>query len=147
MVVQVSVCLNSFMSEEMGLECISSPRVSPTPFPTLSSVTMCVCVLDEVKALLERGGVQEEQLLVDRRLQVNRGKQVKMYRVWIQAKFVRPPAGEVAPPPVPDQHPTNSGAQNYPFTHSLTSDSVDSSVTISVSTCSEHCAPETSSTP
>jgi hypothetical protein len=36
---------------------------------------------------MERIGLVKEQLIADQRLQVNRGKQLKMYRVWIQAKY------------------------------------------------------------
>ncbi|XP_064385090.1 tRNA N(3)-methylcytidine methyltransferase METTL2-like isoform X2 [Halichondria panicea] len=41
----------------------------------------------EVDSLLTSAGLVREQLYTDRRLQVNRGRQVKMYRVWVQAKY------------------------------------------------------------
>ncbi|XP_041366113.1 tRNA N(3)-methylcytidine methyltransferase METTL2-like isoform X2 [Gigantopelta aegis] len=45
---------------------------------------------DELKSMFEKAGLVEVQNLIDRRLQVNRGKQLKMYRVWIQCKYKKP---------------------------------------------------------
>jgi hypothetical protein len=45
---------------------------------------------DELKQLFESTGLIQEQNLVDRRLQVNRVRMLKMYRVWVQAKFRKP---------------------------------------------------------
>ncbi|PKK29507.1 methyltransferase like 8 [Columba livia] len=45
---------------------------------------------DEVCSMFNFAGLTEVQNLVDRRLQVNRKKKVKMQRVWIQSKFQKP---------------------------------------------------------
>ncbi|NWW99221.1 METL2 protein, partial [Caloenas nicobarica] len=45
---------------------------------------------DEVWSMFNLAGLTEVQNLVDRRLQVNRKKKVKMQRVWIQSKFQKP---------------------------------------------------------
>lgn len=42
---------------------------------------------EEIDQLFTSCGMEKVELIVDRRLQVNRGKQLKMYRVWIQAKY------------------------------------------------------------
>ncbi|NXE77158.1 METL2 protein, partial [Cochlearius cochlearius] len=45
---------------------------------------------DEIRNTFNLAGLTEVQNLVDRRLQVNRKKKVKMHRVWIQSKFQKP---------------------------------------------------------
>lgn len=52
-----------------------------------------ICCLDtlifpeELRYMLTKAGLTEEQNHIDRRLQVNRGRQLKMHRVWIQCKY------------------------------------------------------------
>jgi len=45
---------------------------------------------DEIDDMLVKCGLVKVQNIIDRRLQVNRSRQIKMYRVWIQCKYQKP---------------------------------------------------------
>lgn len=44
---------------------------------------------DQLAFLFESHGFSVQQNAVDRRLLVNRSKKLKMYRVWLQGKFIK----------------------------------------------------------
>ncbi|NXF09509.1 METL2 protein, partial [Smithornis capensis] len=60
---------------------------------------------DEVWNMFSLAGLTEVQHLVDRRLQVNRKKKVKMQRVWIQSKFQKPLVSLHCPEETSKRHP------------------------------------------
>ncbi|NWU37110.1 METL2 protein, partial [Hylia prasina] len=60
---------------------------------------------DEVWNMFNLAGLTEVQNLVDRRLQVNRKKKVKMQRVWIQSKFQKPLLSLHNPEEITKRHP------------------------------------------
>lgn len=44
---------------------------------------------EEVHNFLEGAGLSKQALKVERRLLTNRAKKQKMYRIWVQAKYVK----------------------------------------------------------
>lgn len=76
------------MLGEMVLEFISSLKVSYQPKVCVEMTYYLFA--DEIKHLCEEAGFVEKENRADRRLQVNRGRLLKMYRVWIQAKYEKP---------------------------------------------------------
>ena len=73
-------------------------RQQTTPVsPVLPCETRSCPSPEELRHIFTAAGLEEVQNLVDRRLQVNRGRQIKMYRVWNQCKYRRP----LEPPPPP----------------------------------------------
>ena len=56
----------------------------------LTSLNVPFSFPDELARMFSTAGLVEEQNHIDRRLQVNRGRQLRMYRVWIQCKYRKP---------------------------------------------------------
>ena len=79
------------MPEEMAQESTFSPKVCiamiSAAYGNEATIHVSCFSAEEIDDLFVSSGLVREQLHVDRRLQINRGRQLKMYRVWIQAKY------------------------------------------------------------
>lgn len=88
-----NACRRISTFEATELACTFSPKVSheaDTLECNIDIKHLLTQFTDEVSTLFEVAGLRQEQNVIDRRLQVNRGKMLKMYRVWIQTKFRKP---------------------------------------------------------
>lgn len=75
-------------STPVTMEVESTLPASPAPLPVAASAA-----LSELPHPL----FAADQIGIDRRLLVNRKRQLKMYRIWMQAKFRKLPAADTPP--------------------------------------------------